>query len=278
MKRIGDKERVFFFHLPKTAGSSVTQSLIGQFDLRKRSRRHLAPGGWVLIHDHLAGQKRPKLLRKARKASFVTGHYYRGTYEELADPRRDFLFTFLRSPEERLRSLFRFSRSWDGAFGYDIDPHALRFSEFLDYPVAEHQARVDNMMTRMLGGAYGDRPASEAEWRAMVRRACRMLERMDFVGLTETFDENLHELYEELGAGEPPARTKVNETPATTRKRASADDDTVHSRAAREALSRCIRYDRQVYDYARALAALRKGLRAPSASAQSPQAKTRTRS
>lgn len=151
----------------------------------------------------------------------------------------------------------------------------MRFSEFLDYPAAEHQARVDNMMTRMLGGAYGDRPASEADWRAMVRRACRMLERMDFVGLTETFDENLRELYEELGAGDPPVRARVNETPATIRKRAGADDDTVHSRAAREALSRCIQYDRQVYDYARALAALRKGLRTPSASARSPQGRTR---
>lgn len=268
MKRIGDKERVFFFHLPKTAGSSVAQSLVGQFDLRKRSRWHLAPGGWVLIHDHLAGPKRPKLLRRARKASFVTGHYYRGTYEKIADPRRDFLFTFLRDPEERLRSSFRFARSWKGTFRYDIDPHAMKFSDFLTHPVEAHQIHVDNMMTRMLGGAYGDRPASEAEWREMVRSACRMLERMDFIGLTETFDENLRELYEELGAGEPPARTKVNETPATFRERASADDDTVHDRTAREALSRCIQYDRQVYDYARALTALRKGI---PASAQSSQ-------
>ncbi|MBO6633074.1 sulfotransferase family 2 domain-containing protein [Parvibaculum sp.] len=243
------QDRIFFLHLPKTAGTSVARSLISGLDLKKRSSKRIGRGGWVLIHDH-EHDKRRKLLRKAKRARFVTGHFTARTYRQLADPKRDFVFTFLRDPASRLESLFRFSRAWKGGWEYPIEPASLKFSEFLQYDHPLHRARVDNLMTRMLGGGLDEEPRSEDEWNELVERACRMLDRMSFVGLTETFDRDFATLCETVGV--PALETpRQNRTPARHREQAVADDDTRAGGAAREMLLRCTRHDRRVYEHAR---------------------------
>ncbi len=87
--------------------------------------------------------------------------------------------------------------------------------------------------------------------------ALQLLDRMSFVGLTETFDADFATLCETVGV--PVLETpRKNRTPAQHREQAVADDDTRAGGAARDMLLRCTRHDRRIYDHARRIASARR--------------------
>lgn len=241
---------VFFIHVPKTAGASVDSAIINALDLSKRRVAFLPKGGWVRVHDQPDWTKRPDVIKRARSAKFVFGHFHTDTYREMTQGLDHFAFTFLRDPEERLRSVFRYARSSMPANSYPINSTGLTFSQYLAYPDERHQWQIDNLMTRMLGGNYGDKPRTESDWNDMVATACARLDKLDFIGMTQHMSADLITLFEKLGLPAPVMVPRTNVTNQLDRESAKRDDDTVKNPLARQILDRCTRYDRLIYAHA----------------------------
>jgi len=241
---------IFFIHVPKTAGASVDSAIIDALNLRKRRISLLPRGGWVRVHDQPNWSKRADVIKRARSAKFVFGHFHRNTYRDMTQGIDRFAFTFLRDPEERLRSAFRYSRSSMPANSYQVNSTGLTFSQYLAYPDTLHQWQMDNLLTRMLGGNYGDQPRTESDWKEMVATACARLDKLDFIGLTQNINNDLAELFDKLGLPAPVMAPRTNVTNPHDRDNANRDDDTRHEPVARQILDKCTRHDRLVYAYA----------------------------
>lgn len=241
---------IFFIHIPKTAGASVDSAIIDALNLMKRRISFLPQGGWVRVHDQANWSKRAYVIKRARSARFVFGHFHRNTYRDMTHGIDHFAFTFLRDPEERLRSAFRYSRSSMPANSYPINSTGLTFSQYLAHPETLHQWQMDNLLTRMLGGNYGDQPWTESDWKEMVAAACARLDQLDFIGLTQNLNQDLASLFDKLNLPAPVMAPKTNVTNPHDRDSANRDDDTRYDPIARKILNKCTRYDRLVYAHA----------------------------
>jgi len=241
---------IFFIHIPKTAGASVDSATIDALSLTKRRLSFLPRGGWVRVHDQANWTKRPAVIKRARSAKFVFGHFHTDTYRDMTQGIDHFAFTFLRDPEERLRSNFRYARSSMPANSYPINSTGLKFSQYLAYPEERHQWHMDNLLTRMLGGNYGDSPRTDSDWNEMVAMACARLGKLDFIGLTQNLNQDLVALFDKLGLPAPAMTPKTNVTNNIDRESAKRDDDTLHCPLAHQILAKCTRYDRLVYAHA----------------------------
>lgn len=241
---------VFFIHIQKTAGASIDVAMIDALNLWRRRISFLPRGGWVRVHDQPNWTKRPAVIRRARSAKFVFGHFHTDTYREMTRGIDHFAFTFLRDPKERLRSSFRYSRSSMPPDSYPINSTGLRFSQYLAYPQEQHQWQMNNLLTRMLGGNYGDTPRTEDDWKEMVAAACARLDKLDFIGFTQSLNQDLAALFGKLRLPAPLVAPKANVTNHFDRESAKRDDDTFHDPAARQILDKCTRYDQLVYNHA----------------------------
>lgn len=207
-------QRIVHFHVPKTGGVSVTKVLSDSLGVRER-RRRFPPGGRVQLFDHVEGRyPRPRMLRLAAGARYVTGHFHWATYQEMRPRADDLLVTFLRDPVERLRSAYRFNLSLGMEMG---------FAEFLSSDSPDLRPHLDNAMVRIFGGRFCNDSPSEAEWRHMTDDALRNLSRFAFVGFTERLTADLPRLFRLLDLppiGDVPV---ANATPAKARAAAAAE-------------------------------------------------------
>lgn len=218
-RRDGVKARriVVFVHVPKTAGTTVTDLI---HSMKPASTLRVAnvfkAGGGVV--RHVRYERVVERLLRYRRAAFVYGHIPFGIDEYLP---RDRLapryFTFLRDPVDRALSHYYqrlalvshprgrvqiglTSEGNEGGFGEDDIPSdyaPLTQDTPIDQAFFDLNYVPDNLQTRMLCGL--PEPFGEVT-EEMLEQATRNLEsRFVMFGLVERFDESLVLLKQRLG-------------------------------------------------------------------------------
>ncbi len=174
--------RVIFMHVPKCAGSTIIWAAKSYLGTEKS-------GHVVLLDDFMPAQKRQQQIARAKDALFVGGHF---GFETLEQIRKDaYVFTILRDPYERLRSMC----------GYLT---VLRKKN----PLPEHLKNVsvdallssrddailqwsDNMIARAMAQTCDRGRARFLSLDAMVATAIRNLKSFDHVGFVDTIDQDM---------------------------------------------------------------------------------------
>lgn len=170
---------VIFIHIPKSAGSSLSQ--VARANYRPEELQD---------HESLADRAQPLAdLSESQKAKLkaVIGHYYYGIHEGF--PGRDVTHvTMLRDPVERVLSSYYFLKTYPG-----YEPVAeMTIKQFIDsYPESR------NLQTLMLSGLK-DRD-DQGLFIPNLERAIQNLNGFRAVGLTERFEQSVAMIGRALG-------------------------------------------------------------------------------
>ncbi|MDA8678384.1 sulfotransferase family 2 domain-containing protein [Luminiphilus sp.] len=191
-----EKDFVFFLHIPKTAGTSVTNALQAAFPA-----------------EHTLSALQMNNVRKYPEdiflnAQLLCGHFTHNVYGKRLQRQPDFILTFLRDPLQHFISTF-FHLKVDPTFTYTIrlvgdkalaeEIHAQvseqSIEEFLEYP---HSHLFDNFQTRYLvhglsseHGGFGDKE--------LLPVAQDLLLNLPFFGITDRFNDSLRLLSNVMG-------------------------------------------------------------------------------
>lgn len=193
------RPRIVFLHIPKCAGSTVT-------DHFRRRVGTIRSGRMVYLFD-AQREDWERRVQAASRARYVAGHFGGATAARIAGGA--FLFTFLRDPRARLRSHFRFFSA------IDRPGERLPTRTYLDFLTADDprcREGRDNVITRQLAVAYALDLADavpRAEWPARARETLR---RIDFVGFQDRLAQDFPALLRRLGLRRPRAVGVVNAT------------------------------------------------------------------
>jgi hypothetical protein len=179
---------VFFLHIPKTAGTSLSNTLKAAF----AKERIITPAQMNNVRAH------PKEI--FLNAELLCGHFTHEVYAKRLPKQPDFILTFLRNPIEHYASTF-FHLKIDPTFAYttrlvndkayaeDIhrDVREKSIEEFLQ---CNYSAIFDNFQTRYLvkGLSSGYHEYTDEE---LLPIAQRLLLDLPFFGLTNRFEESL---------------------------------------------------------------------------------------
>lgn len=170
-------QRIFFIHIAKTAGTSMRRMLEREFGAQlvypgsphlRRLPDACYPHGSAMLRD----------FARIPPHNVLTGHVTAAMADMLPCPYRT--ATILREPVQRsLSMLGHFSRGTGIPVAQLLDdPHFVAFN-------------IANFQTRVLGadGVCDPHEVGQSDG-AMLARATRRLETLDFVGLTERFGES----------------------------------------------------------------------------------------
>ena len=181
-----------FLHIQKTAGTSVREMASRAYGKRN-----------VISH----GDYERLGLEASNSVPFVSGHFGFAFCRELMADR--FSFAFLRHPEQRLLSLYRFLQTQD--------PEVLPMAKiaqstdllgFLEPTHGEvHWSTVWNHQTLQLAHGYGAGLAGKPDlwgWELapddLLKLASAHLDLFDYIGLTEEFKKDIGIVFRMLGA------------------------------------------------------------------------------
>jgi len=222
-------DHVVFLHMQKAAGTSLCEIL------------PQCLGGPSISHgDYLKYQ--PHELASFR---FIAGHF---GYDYLrAIPGRNFTFTFLREPVDRVVSLYYFMQNRD-AREYEIYSLAqqISFTEFVRSNQPLVSTHIDNHQVRQLarGWPYEQLRATGEQ---LLAQAIANLDSLSFFGFQETFESDVMELARRLDVQiEPQQLPRSN--------RSQRPDVSELSTDVVESIRRRTELDRRLYESARALA------------------------
>lgn len=247
-------EQVVHLHIPKTAGSSLNKML---------SEAYGTTESYIHYNSTLNLVKDPR----RRTHPLILGHVHYDCLKLLSPNRK--VFTFLREPVARTLSAFEFMKShpetWLGKLAQGT------ITEFLTHPAVGRSIR--DVQTRLLGlpidfdklyneftsgridqSEYYSRIQSLAQEQvdeSSLEAAKERLKTLDFIGFTDTFDQDAPALFAILGKPCPPV-IRANQTPSQFKKR---DKYTEEELALVASLNRL---DSQLYAFAKDLAAQRR--------------------
>jgi hypothetical protein len=252
--------RYFFIHVMKTAGRTLLRHFRGNFELDemypygKLDIRY--DGDQVDIHHHLDVACLLRLPdERVRRIRVYSGHYPYVASELLGD---DFIrLTLLRDPVDRTISLlrqFRRKDPWaDPNLRHSAPMEGLTLEQVYENPfvyeplVLNHQTKIFSMRVDDPLETYMDVIDVDDSRLALAKEN---LAKVDFIGLTEQYDEFLDELTAHTG-WDILRHLRKNETP------------TEEIRPVSESLRRRIAADNAIdvefYDYAKELVASRRG-------------------
>lgn len=204
--------KLLHLHMPKTAGSAINHHFTA-----------------VLGDERCQSFVHPTRAAEFQSRDFIAGHLYLKTALHYFPGR--FVFAFLRHPVSHLASQIRWLDHYNESgylyekalFPMDIqqtieavaqtdfaDPESLdRF--FSDYPT-NAMARTINAQSEYLAFTEEDHAPRRPEEHADL--AIAGLDNVDFVGLTEAFDDHLSLLCDRLGITHPISREVINKSPA----------------------------------------------------------------
>lgn len=231
-------EKIFFCHIPKTAGTSFVQSLSTIFDEKHISQSRLLTDIAILKEDY-------------QNLRLISGHF------GIDDIGRDLLanhkkVTFLRDPVSRVISLYYFWNShkdrYTGTPATDPNYKAVNLAinssleEFISTSDPEILAEISNTQCRYLAGSarfglqgINDRLLFEAATKAV-------REDFDFVGLVEKYNKSLMK-FNKMFLGSKnvlyPEHTNSNKHPKNNK----------HDRSVIEKIVKMNTADRALYSY-----------------------------
>jgi hypothetical protein len=191
-------QHVFFSHIPKTGGVSIRSAIAGQVPAELMNPAHVAS----FIQD----TDWPKIQQYRFSFAHVP------LYLKAILPSPLFTFTFLRDPIDRVISSYNHMLRHEGEEHRLILENKLDILDCLDHPYLRNP--LINMMTRYLGCSIDLRKAEGNVEHMLAAHACaigeppdeftfqravKRLKEIDFVGLTETLDDDLPRLMTILG-------------------------------------------------------------------------------
>ncbi|MGC2778814.1 MAG: hypothetical protein WA418_24610, partial [Bradyrhizobium sp.] len=184
-------DRVFFLHVPKTGGSSLTSALSKKF------------ASWEIFpwrHSRLDLFNHADLMR----FRFFSGHFNITDLDYIPKPVK--AVTLIREPRKRILSLYHFWRSYRKDTLPRYEPHhswitqSVGLRGFLMLPNPSLRVTIDNALVQ----AYlpypirGRNHALAAAPETIVEDALRALDRMAAFGILERFDDSMQAIGGEL--------------------------------------------------------------------------------
>jgi hypothetical protein len=209
-KMPGIADRIAFMHIPKTAGVSV----IDAFTDRLGAEACL-PFSPTIADDDFSGKR------------FLSGHVYLGDITENA-----FLFTFLRDPVKQLASHLLWIDHYnmpehehktaglpasvregiEALRGKDLSS-ARDLDRYLAGVPADSVLRIRNLQAELMSFRRGKVEAVGDK--RLAQMAIGNLDRLSFVGLSESLAGDMAALFGMLGLGEEPVIKRLNGSPST---------------------------------------------------------------
>lgn len=202
--------KVAFLHIPKCAGTSVNKFLKSHLGSARSGRTIMLNSIDLLHRERLSGAQ-------LRSASYVAGHC---GWADLADlSNSHFRFTILRSPAERILSLYDFCRTLPPEKNTAHFPLAaakrLSFKLFCEAQDKSVRMFVDNAQARTLADNYTKLDDElPPNWDDV---AVRNLEALDFVTTCEQLNARMRHFCALIGLPEPkkPIQLNVRRDPPT---------------------------------------------------------------
>jgi len=200
-------DKLVFMHFPKTAGTTLHDILVEQFDDAK-----ICPERYSNIRRFDTQQ--------IEKFVYFSGHYSMNDVDVVPSPKK--IITFLRKPEDRILSLYYFWRAHTDEtikkhnLGGPLLAKSMPLLDFLKHKGNGIPNNIDNVYVRNLIGSpkaikgepyYGTGGPDKATKAAMLK-----LQSMYFVGFKERFEEDALKLCKKLGV-------EVDEAAFTVKKR-----------------------------------------------------------
>ena len=187
--RGGVYPKVVFFHIQKTAGSSIVEMV------QEKYHRSMVTHGYFV----------EKNISELLEFDFISGHFGFSYAQSLVKDR--FSFTFLRQPSDRVLSLYFFCRQqpsnkfpiYKKAKDYSLEDFLL--AGFDDPIIKRH---IWNHQTwQMASGRLGlnSDGVDEIDGLKMLDKAKKNLSSLDFYGLSEFFSRDSNIVSSQLGLG-----------------------------------------------------------------------------
>lgn len=176
------QKRVVFMHIPKCAGTTIVMAAKSYFGSQRSGRV-------VLLDDFLPSEKRRELIARAKDANFVSGHFGFETLEELRGDA--YVFTILRDPYERLRSMYGFMTALKRN---NPLPEHLRHATIDEFFLSKDDVVLqwnNNLIARMLAQTCDLRKLRFHDNDALAASAIKNLESFDYIGFLDTLDQDL---------------------------------------------------------------------------------------
>ena len=229
-------DRIAFMHIPKTAGVSVIDAFTDR--LGAEACHTFSP---TMTDEDFSGKR------------FLSGHVYIGDIT-----RNAFLFTFLRDPVTQLASHLLWIDHYnmpeyehetagfppsvregiEALRGKDLSSARDLHQYLADVP-ADSVLRIRNLQAEMMSFCRGKvEPVGD---KMLAEMAISNLDRLGFVGLTESLAGDMAALFWMLGLGAPPAMKRLNAALSTNKIDVSAP-------AVRRVLEAYVQADIRLYE------------------------------
>lgn len=193
-------DRLIFLHIPKTAGVNIRELLSRQY--------HHLPTFIRGSPDH---QMLFRMRPRDREAYRVVGGHYRfGLHLFFDSPSR--YMTFLRDPLERVISHHAYIR-WQSLHAWHerVNAANLSLEQWVKLGTAD---AFDNLQVRRLTSRSDEEMPFLQTTRQMLDEAKRILEeRVDFLGVTERYEESIRLFARQLDWREPVTVERLNASP-----------------------------------------------------------------
>lgn len=216
---------IFFFHIPKTAGTAL-QNLFATRMGDDRVTRPLA-------------MRMDEALTRHAEASAICGHFFVEQGQKL--PRDRVSLTVLRNPVDRFLSYFYFRKHNVERAVIDHRVHSLDVEAFID-KLGEADLEELNLQTTMLCPLGTSTPAM-LSLPERVAAAKRAVDSFDLVGVHEEIDDFVCMICARRGW---PAETSLSRINVTSRQQ----PEERLSMRARSKLERLMQHDHEVYEHA----------------------------
>lgn len=182
--------RTIFVHVPKCGGTSINWAAKSYLGNGKSDKV-------VLVDDTAGPAIRREQIARARDAMFVGGHF---GFETLESIRRDaFVFTVLRDPYDRLKSVHRFLTTLPKRNPLPEELRNLRADAFFASREPCILQWTDNVIARSLALSWNRARTLPIHPDELAAKAIRNLSAFDFIADTRSLQDDMASLATKTG-------------------------------------------------------------------------------